>query len=324
MFETYSIYTYLFFIGGFLFLIKGADFLIKGGVSIAQRFGLSEHFIGLTIISFGTSLPEFIVSFVASMQGNNQIALGNVLGSNVANTLLITGSCAIVTIIVVKTQTLFKEIPFSIFIIGVLIFLAKTNFFTNKTGQVDFFEGIILLSLFSLFILYTFRKRKLGDDEIKDPKLSTLYSSLFIILGITGLFFGGKLTVNSAVLIAEKFGLSQAFIGLTIVALGTSLPELTTSVVAALRKNNGIAIGNIVGSNIFNVLWILGFTALIKPIQINTENYYDMFVVIISGLLIMTLPLLNRKHILNRFKGVFLLILYIGYIFYLILRENLL
>lgn len=323
MFETYSIYTYLFFIGGFLFLIKGADFLINGSVNIAKRFGLSEHFIGLTIVSFGTSLPEFVVSFVASMKGNNAIALGNVLGSNIANTLLITGCIAIITVIVVKKQTIYREIPFSVLIIGLLALLAKTDLFTNKVNQIDFVEGIVLLTLFFFFIRYTFQKSKFDKDEIQSPKLSTGVSIIVILLGITGLFFGGKWTVNSAILIASNFGISETFIGLTIVALGTSLPELITSIVAAMRKSNGIAVGNVVGSNIFNVLWILGFTPLIKPIQIIKENYHDMLVVVISGLLIAIFPVLNKKRVLTGFKGIILLILYIGYIFYLTQRENL-
>jgi cation:H+ antiporter len=293
MFETYSFITYIIFIAGFLFLIKGADFLIKGSTSVAQRFGLSEYFIGLTIVSFGTSLPEFVVSFVASMKGNNAIALGNVLGSNIANTLLITGAIGIVAIIVVKTQIVFREIPFSILIIGVLAWLSKTNYFSNKTSQIDFYEGIILLILFLFFLRYTFRKSKIGNDKVQGSTLSIYYAVIYIVVGVAGLFFGGKWTVNSAIIVAEKFGISQAFIGLTIVALGTSLPELITSLVAAYRKNNGIAIG-------------------------------DMLAVAVAGFLIMLMPLIGKKHEINKSKGIFLITTYVGYILYLVFRETIL
>lgn len=324
--SEYSWLSYLLFLAGFVLLVKGADFLIKGSVDIAKRFGLSEHFIGLTIVSFGTSMPEFIVSFVAAIEGNNQIAVGNVLGSNIANTLLITGICALLIAIPVRSKTIKFEIPFSIIAVLLLAIFAKISLFEGSPkNAIVLWEGFILLAFFFYFIRYSLKSSKEESEELPNVTgRKAIYSIMFILVGVAGLFFGGKWIVDSTVIIAGHFGISQNFVGLTVVAFGTSLPELVTSVIAALKRNNGIAIGNIVGSNIFNVLWILGFTSFLTPVFLNESNFYDIAVVALSGLLVIVLALLSPKRKINRISGVVLISGYIIYIIYLLFRENIL
>ncbi|MBN1184273.1 MAG: calcium/sodium antiporter [Bacteroidales bacterium] len=320
---TYSIYTYLLFLAGFLILIKGADLLIKGGVGVAKRFGLSEHFIGLTIVSFGTSMPEFIVSFIAALNGNNQIAVGNVLGSNIANTLLITGVCALLIAVPVKKSTLRFEIPLSIVSVLLLGLFSYINFFGKYVDSIVAWEGFVLLVVFFYFIRRSFKdSREEEKDFKKDKQTKIVPFVILVVLGVAGLFFGGKWIVGSSVIIAGHFGISQTFIGLTVVAFGTSLPELVTSVIAALKKNNGIAIGNIIGSNIFNILWIIGFTSFIKPIGINSLNYSDMLIVALSAILIIVFVIANKSRTLHKSGGIVLAGSYLLYIVYLLNREN--
>ncbi|MCO6499681.1 MAG: calcium/sodium antiporter [Vicingus serpentipes] len=310
---------------GFILLIKGADILVKGASSIAKTFGLSDLIIGLTIVSFGTSMPELIVNVMASIDGNSGIAVGNILGSNIANVLFIIGFSAIIFPLPLKSSTVLSEIPFSIAAILLVGFLVNSELpiDTNK-HELSISDGILLLFFFSLFMAYIFKLSKEKEAISSDETISysTSKSILYIILGCLGLFLGGKWIVDGAVYFAQMFGLSESFIGLTIVAVGTSLPELATSAVAAYRKNTDIAVGNVVGSNIFNLLWILGISSLIKPLPFSPENNTDILVVLLSSsFLIIALVIGKRNHI-DRWNGLFFLFTYSIYLTYLVMKES--
>ncbi len=318
---------------GFVFLIKGADIMIDGSSSIAKRFGVSSFFIGLTVVAFGTSAPELVVSALASIKGSAGIALGNIIGSNISNTLLILGISAIVAPLVVRKTTIKKEIPFSLLAIIAVFVLANDflidGFIPNGLSQID---GIILILFFSIFIVYTFgisreketifQKTAEEIEEIKDDSkdLSAFVSSLFIIFGISGLALGGNWIVKGSIGIAEIFGISEALVGLTIVALGTSLPELATSVTAAAKGKTDMAVGNVVGSNIFNLLWVLGLSSCIKTIPYSVFLNIDFFILFLITILLFFLIYFGKKNILAKWEGISLVVLYIIYIIYLIIR----
>src|SRR5690606_11684784 len=263
---------YILFAIGFVMLAKGADVLVSGASAIARRFNISEMVVGLTIVSMGTSMPELIVNVLASLKGQPDLAIGNIFGSNVANVLLIIGITAIICPLPLRRSTILSEIPFSLIATLLVGFLANVAIFQNKpTMMITRTEGLVLLFFFLLFMAYIFNIAKTNKDpEIQDsPSMSMPKAVIFVLIGIFALFLGGKWVVDGAVNIAQYFGLSESFIGLTIVAIGTSLRELVTSVLAAYRKNIDIAVGNVIGSNIFNLLWILGITAVVNPIPFN-------------------------------------------------------
>ncbi|KKP33107.1 MAG: sodium:proton exchanger [Candidatus Staskawiczbacteria bacterium RIFOXYB2_FULL_32_9] len=318
------ILTYILFVIGFFFLIKGADLLVDGASSVAKKFGISALVIGLTIVSFGTSMPELIVNIFASINGNTDIAIGNILGSNIANILLILGVSAIIYPLAVKKGTAWKEIPFSFLAVIVLAIMAN-DVFLDKTSYsaITRIDGFILLSFFIIFMYYIFSISKTGANETqeKEPKIySPLKSTLMIIAGLIGLTFGGKWIVDGAVAFASSFGVSQALIGLTVVAVGTSLPELATSAVAAYKKNVDIAVGNVVGSNIFNIFWILGVSAIIKPLPFSSIMMIDVFMTVFATTALFAFLFIGKKHILERWQGVCFILFYIIYIIYLIFR----
>ena len=261
--------VYLLFVVGFVLLIKGADWLVAGSASIAKKYNISDLVIGLTIVSMGTSMPELIVNVIASLSGNSEIAIGNVLGSNIANVLLILGVAAFIYPLTIKNSTIMSEIPFSIIAVLLVAFVANAAIFDDQMAQMlSRWDGVLLLLFFGLFMVYILKLAKEGrTDMLEDTPDETLTmgkSTVFVLLGMVGLFLGGKWVVEGAVAIANEFGLSQNLIGLTIVAIGTSLPELVTSAVAAMKKNTDIAVANVVGSNIFNLLWVLGLSAVIS------------------------------------------------------------
>lgn len=316
--------TIFLFIIGFVLLIKGADFLVKGASTIASRYGVSQLVIGLTIVSFGTSMPELFVSVMSSLEGNSEIAVGNVLGSNIANILLILGISAIVFPLPLRSSTVLSEIPFSIIAVLLLGFLVNTTLPKEVTPfELSRWEGLILIFFFVLFMAYIFKISKVDEngEEIKNQKdtKQPMYKSVLLILGgCVALFLGGKWIVDGAVFIAEYFELSESLIGLTIVGVGTSLPELATSAVAAYKKNTDIAVGNVVGSNIFNILWILGLSSIIKPLPFTVANNNDILVVLLAScMLILALAIGKRNHI-DRWNGVVFILVYILYIVYLI------
>jgi cation:H+ antiporter len=313
-----------FLAAGFMLLAKGGDLLVDGASSIAKHFKLSELVIGLTIVSLGTSAPELLVNIIASLGGSSGIALGNVFGSNICNTLLILGVAGLITPIAVGHGTVWREIPFSLFIVIVLGLLLNDTLY-NSAGhdQLSRGDGLILLVLFGLFMYYVFTISSSSDEEVdgETPDMGIPKSSLFIIIGLVGLAGGGKLVVSGAVDIAQTFGVSETLIGLTIVAIGTSLPELFTSAMAAYRGKPDIAIGNVVGSNIFNILFVLGISSTIKAIPYPVFMNVDLLVVALSSFLVFAFMFISKKHRLGRWEAALLIAGYIAYTAYLIVRK---
>jgi cation:H+ antiporter len=263
------------FIIGLVLLVVGSNWLVDGASSVARRFNISDLVIGLTIVAFGTSSPELVVNLIASFNGNTDIAIGNVIGSNVFNILVILGLTAVVAPVAVKSTTTWKEIPFSILAVFVMALMANDILLDGySVAEISRIDGLVLLSFFLIFMAYTFALAMHDDPLIDNPpaKMGLPKSLLLIMLGLVGLFFGGKFIVEGAIDIARALGISESVIGLTVVAAGTSMPELATSVVAAFKKNSDIAIGNVVGSNIFNIFLVLGLSATIRPIPFNVKS----------------------------------------------------
>lgn len=315
--------TYILLILGFILLVKGADYLVDGASSVAANYNISGLIIGLTIVAFGTSTPELIVNILASLSGNPEIAIGNIVGSNIANILLILGISAIIFPLKVKNSITWREVPFSLLAV-VVLFLLVTNFtidLNSGTLILTRMGGAVLILFFAFFMFYIIRSAKSGindEDEIQPQKRSNKKSTLLIVLGLSGLVIGGHLIVESASELAIEMGLSKSFIGLTIVAIGTSLPELATSAIAAYKKNTDIAIGNIVGSNIFNIFWILGVSALINPLPLSSGNIFDILVAFLSTLLLFIFIFTGKGRTINRIEGIIFVVLYIGYLLFLI------
>ena len=313
--------TYILFVVGFVLLISGANLLVEGSASIAKKLNISSIVIGLTIVAFGTSAPELIVNIFASVQGNTEIAIGNILGSNIVNILLILGVSSIIYPLATKENTVWKEIPLSLLaaiLVGVMVndTLIDGGTFSGLTK----IDGIVFIAFFIIFLYYTFGISKVSgentDLEIKD--MSYMKSSLYIVGGLLGLVIGGKWIVDGAIKIAEGFNVSQSLIGLTVVAIGTSLPELATSAVAAYKKQSDIAIGNVVGSNIFNIFWILGFSSVINPLPFSKDSVIDIIMTIVASLILFLIMFIGKKHTVERWQGVIMILIYIGYVAYLI------
>lgn len=316
--------TYILFLVGFFILIKGADLLVDGSSSIAKKLNVSNIVIGLTIVSFGTSSPEFIVNILSAAKGNTELAIGNILGSNIANIFLILGIASIIYPITAQKNTVLKEIPFSLLAALIVGFTANDILIDeNSKSIISRIDGLIFLSFFVIFIYYTFSITKSNEDinetTIKD--LGYLKSIVYIILGLTGLLLGGNWIVDGAVSIAKSFNLSQSLIGLTVVAIGTSLPELATSAVAAYKKQSDIAIGNVVGSNIFNIFWILGTSALIRPLPFYSSSNVDVIINILASIILFFSMYIGKKHILERWQGIILVLFYFGYIIFTIMNK---
>lgn len=304
----------LFIIIGFIGLIKGADFLVEGASNIAKKFNIPEIIIALTIVSIGTSMPELFVSLTSGIDGLSDISIGNVVGSNIANLLLILGITAIIRPIAVKKETKFVEIP--VCFITTLIFWT----FCNLGGNITRLDGIVFVALFLLFIVYTIivaiKHNKVYSKEKREPidKISLFKDIIDIGLGIIALKIGAELTVDNAINISRILNISEKVISVTVLAVGTSLPELFTSVSAAIKGKSDIAIGNIVGSNIFNILLILGVTAIINPLTYNMSFNKDLTLLIISTVLLMIFSFIPKKDEMTRGNGVIYLILYFVYI----------
>ncbi|WP_372948606.1 calcium/sodium antiporter [Mariniphaga sp.] len=311
----------LLLILGFGILIKGADWLVNGGSALARKYKISELAIGLTIVAFGTSMPEFVVNAFAAYQSNADIVFGNIIGSNIFNLFAILGIAGLITPLFVQSSTVWKEIPFSLFATLLLFFLA--NSFISKNESLTRIDGIILLIFFLIFLYYVYRQLKNESilPEVSHKELSNLKIWIFIIAGLIFLVAGGRLVVVNSVQIAQSLGISQTIIGLTIVAAGTSLPELATSVVAATKKKNDIAIGNIIGSNIFNIYYILGVSALIKPVAFNTKFNFDLYLLGAGTILLFIAMFSGKKKKLDRWEAGVLLLIYVGYVIYLISKE---
>lgn len=315
--------TLFLFVLGFYVLIKGANALVEGSSALAYRYNVPAIVVGLTIVAFGTSTPELVVNLLASWQGNTDIAIGNILGSNIGNILLILGVTAMIYPVTAQRNTVLKEIPFSLLAALVVAFMANDVLFDGAASNVlTRIDGFILLSFFAVFMYYIVAIMK--SDTQTDTGEKVVMSSgkilLSIGLGLAALVVGGKWVVDGAVALATLFGMSQAVIGLTVVAIGTSLPELATSVVAALRKESDIAIGNIVGSNIFNIFWILGVSATIAPLPFAPAMNMDIFMTIAASLLLFVAMYIGKRHVLEKWQGALLVIVYAVYVIALIVR----
>ncbi len=313
---------------GFAMLIKGADFLVNGASSIAKKFNISNLAIGLTVVAFGTSMPELIVSLIASVNGNADAAFGNVIGSNNFNLLFILGICGLIYPLVVQRNTVKYEVPLSLLAAGVLYVLVNDTLLWGSSENVmSRIDSFILLFFFGLFMFYIYRTMKttsdFGDNGGEQIKIySSWVSTGFVALGLVGLIFGGKLVVDNAVDIAHQLGVSDKLIGLTILAIGTSLPELATSAVAAYRKNTDIAIGNVIGSNIFNIFFILGITGLVNPLEYKPELNFDLQVLGASTVVLMIFMFTLNTRKLDRWEAAIMLIGYVMYTVYLIGMDN--
>ncbi len=313
----------LLLIFGLLLVWKGADFLVEGASSLAKRLSIPEIVIGLTIVAFGTSAPELAVNLFASIQKNNEVALGNVIGSNIFNLLLILGISGLIRPLKVQKNSILKEVPFSFIAVVVLFFLANDGvFFESPANNLSRLDGLIFLAFFGYFLYYAFkltRNKSAIEDEVKVLSLSKTW--IFIVMGFAGLFIGGKLVVDQAVIIAKALHVSDKLIALTIVAGGTSIPELATSAAAAYKKKADIAIGNIVGSNIFNIFFILGLSSVISPITYPTTFNFDVYVLMAGTVLLVAVLLIGEKHKLTRWEASVLLIAYVVYTVFIILRK---
>jgi len=303
---------------GFVLLVKGADMLVSGASALAKKLNVSDLAIGLTIVAFGTSAPELVVSVVASTGGYNEIVLGNVVGSNIFNLFLILGVAAIISPILVQSSTVKFEIPLSLLAVGIL-FVAGNDFIQNKM-MISTFDGGFLIVMFLLFLVYVYKQMKNDktQTDIIPSKFSNLKIIVFIVIGLAGLIGGGKLVVDNAVLIASGMGMSERLIGLTIIAVGTSLPELATSVVAAIRKNNDIAVGNIIGSNIFNIFLIVGVSGLISPIKYDPVFNKDLLLLAVGTVFLLLAMFTSGRKKLDRWEAVLLISVYVSYVVYLV------
>lgn len=310
-----------FLLIGLAILIVGAELLVKGSASLARRLGVSKLVIGLTVVAFGTSAPELFVNMYSAYKSQPDIAIGNVIGSNIANILLILGVSSIVRPLRVKGGTIWKEIPFAL--LGVLLVFTMGNdvFFDGGTiNAISRTDGFSLIAMFAVFIFYTFGIAKI-DGEPEDVQEYSIWIGIALIFGgLLALIGGGKLVIDNAVALARIAGLSEAFIGLTIIAIGTSLPELFTSVVAVWRGHNDMAIGNVVGSNIFNVFWILGLTSTFLQLPFNPLANVDVVVVIVATVALFVAVFIGKKHTIERWQGILFLIAYISYLAYLVNR----
>ncbi|MCF8111885.1 MAG: calcium/sodium antiporter [Desulfobacteraceae bacterium] len=319
-----SVQPYLLLAIGFVLLVKGADFLVEGAGSIARRYNISDLVIGLTVVAFGTSAPELFVNIVASAQGNTAIAIGNVLGSNIANILLILGISALVYPLAVTRDTVWREIPFSLVAAVVLCIAANDRIFDGWAySDISRSDGLIFLMFFAIFLYYlaSITRNFTGDAQGMPMRRRGMpAAAAMTAAGVIGLATGGKLIVDGAVHIAASMGMSEAAVGLTIVAVGTSLPELATSVMAAWRKNVEIAVGNVVGSNIFNIFFVLGASAVIRPLPFYKGGNLDMAMVIAASLILFVTMFTGKRRSLERWEGALLLVFYAVYLVYLMGR----
>ncbi len=309
---------------GLVLLIAAADLLVKGASSLASRYGVSPLMIGLTVVSFGTSMPEMLVSVTAGLRGNADLAVANVLGSNLFNVLVVLGVAAMIYPLRVQSSTVVSEIPFSLSAAILLGFLANAALFTTKPElSISRLDGGILLLFFLLFMLYIFSISTNGGAEDSQPQTSypVSRSVAYILVGVVGLYLGGDWAVDGAVALARGWGVDDALIGLTIIAIGTSLPELMASAVAAYRKEADIAVGNVVGSNIFNILWILGVTASIRNLPFDALSNIDIIMVIVATMLILLAVVSSRAATISRIWGAFFVCVYIAYMVYVVQRS---
>jgi cation:H+ antiporter len=313
------ILTIVLLLAGLALIVFGADALVEGASSVARRFGLSEFVIGLTIVGMGTSAPEMVVSFIGAFQGNADIAIGNVVGSNIFNTLLILGLTALILPMAVTPSNKKRDIPVNIIVTALLVVLGlEKTFFGIGNDGLSRIDGAILMAVFILYMVMSFKGNH--PDEEENPALmkSIWLSLLMIVGGLAGLIIGGNLFVDNATAIAKALGVSDKFIAITILAGGTSMPELATCVVAAAKKKGQLALGNIIGSNVFNILLILGGSALINPLSFVGMNFVDLGVLLLSAIVLFTATFVGKKDKIDRLDGSIFLLIFAAYMAYLI------
>lgn len=320
---------------GFVLLVKGADFFVDGASNIARYLKISSLIIGLTVVAFGTSLPEAAVSISGVIQGIDDVSFGNIIGSNILNLLLILGVSALILPVVVNEEILKRDLPISIL---AAIIIIPMYYFLHENGSSALvrFEGLILILLLAGFMFLMFKSanktrndiinsstlqdsNKSKPKEIEAPTMSKSKSIVLVLIGLIGIVAGGIMVTNGAKEIALFFGMSEWLVGLTIVSVGTSLPELVTSITAAMKKENDIAVGNVVGSNIFNLLFILGFSSLVSPVKINSTAIFDLIFLVVISIIVLIFAFRERK--LGRVEGGFLTLMYLGYLVYIIIRD---
>ncbi|WP_066059744.1 calcium/sodium antiporter [Robertmurraya korlensis] len=317
--------AYLLLIVGFALLIKGADFFVEGASKIAQALHVSPLLIGLTIVAFGTSSPEATVSIVAALEENAGVAIGNVVGSNIFNITFVVGLTAILNPLKVANETIRKEIPFTLLAsTALLILISDIHLQSLSANFITRSDGLIFLLFFAVFLYYIFEVARHSRDQLMKESVTAEKPSwgkniLFTIGGLAAIIFGGDLTVNNAIDIAYSFGMSETLVGLTIVAIGTSLPELITSITAAIKKQSEIALGNIVGSNIFNILFVLGAASVISPLAVDPKIFIDVVLMMILTIVLLIFSRTNSR--IGKFEGIFLAVSYIVYMTYIIMRN---
>jgi cation:H+ antiporter len=316
---------YVMLVAGFFLLVKGSEALINGASSLAKRLGVSELMIGLSVMAFGTSLPELLINGFAAIQGNSDISLGNIIGSNIFNILAILGTVAIIGRLWVRESTIWKEIPFALLASLVLaVFLNDVLIDGSSENMLSRTEGLVLLGFFFIFMYYLFEFGKKDRANNKKKENIETYSAektaFFLIAGVAGLFIGGRLTVDGAVLVAQNMGISEFLISSTIVAIGTGLPELVASLVAATKKNLDMAVGNVVGSNIFNIFLVLGITSIINPLPFDDFANFDVLYMIATTIVLFAMIFTYNVHRIERNEGIILLLMYGIYIYFIIMR----
>lgn len=315
--------SFILLIVGLVLILLGADALVNGASAVARKYGISEFVVGLTIVGIGTSAPELIVSAISAINGSSDIAIGNVVGSNISNVFMILGITAIIAPISLTKSNLKYDLPIALGVSLLLFVLAYDSIFLGKEFNViSRWDGLILIAMFVLFMIYSFKSSASGDQneesaESENGKVNIVKSVLLIVCGLVGLVLGGRLFVNSGSDIARGFGVSDAFIGITVMAVGTSLPELAASVNAAIKKKGQMALGNVIGSNIFNILLILGTSSIIRPLTLGGITMIDMGMMILTTVMIMLSALLISKKEIKRGVGALFFMIYIAYIVYL-------
>lgn len=307
-------------IGGLLLILFGANYLVNGSSDIARRFGISEFVIGLTIVGIGTSAPEMVVSFMSAVKGNADMAIGNVVGSNIFNTFMILGFTALISPLAITKENIRRDIPVNIAASVILILLGMSGtIFGIGSNMLGRFDAVILLAFFAWYMATSFKTTQMDEsDEAETPVRTTWLSIAYIVAGLAGLIFGGRVFVDSATELAKIFGVSDKFIAITVLAGGTSMPELATCIVAALKGKGQLALGNILGSNVFNILLILGGSALITPLSFTGMSNIDLGVLLIGSVFLLLSAYLFRKNKLDRIEAVILLLIEAAYMWYLI------
>lgn len=297
--------TWILLAVGLAMIVFGADFLVSGASAIARRSGISEFVIGLTIVGFGTSCPELVVSITGALSGNSDVAIGNVIGSNSFNTLFILGLTAVISPVAITSKNKKRDIPI---VIAASLFLAVTGMFIGDEGGISRIEGAIFLLVFAAYMYYCFKQPAEAPSEGSGESMKISKAVIYVIAGLGGLIYGGQMFVDSATDIAHRLGISDKVIAITLLAGGTSLPELATCIVAVVRKKGQLALGNILGSNIFNILLILGCAAVISPLSFKNINYVDMGALIVSQILILTSAYAGKKNTIDRLDGAIMLL----------------